>query len=399
MGIPNLSEILGVGLSTVIVGGLLIRAATSKHLSFGATDLLIGLYIGWCAAIFLIYYDKATLQQFAKYVIPLATYVAVKHVIQNRREHLGILRLMIIGFAAPVVISAGMILLGEGVDVVNYWTGAPRYKGAFSNPHDMAHQVTFLVMIVWLYMLLREANLPAIPRSVGAVAKISLVMLSLLALYCLYMSAVRTTMVGLFVFSAVLLIIHYKNRLLVAAIGAIAIAAFFLVEPVKQHLFREAAQAQLDKNFDAAEYGSGRPRIWADYLRAFFQMPIDRQVAGVGIGNSSLHGKKDSDWLYFDGHNDFLDVMVFTGYVGLALYLAIHAAFFLRIMNLRAVEREVFLALFISVMVMNFLSNSYFTRFSLAQMFYMVLAYIELREGRREQGEGVAAMLKATLRN
>jgi len=393
LGVGNLSEITAIVLSVAVIGGLLIRAATNKDLRLGVTDLLIALWVAWCTAIYLIYYDKTVFVQLAKYVIPLCTYVVVKQVVRDRASQLRVIWTMILGFVLPTVISAGMIVMGEGLDVINYWTKEPRYKGAYANPHDMGHQMAFLVMISWIYVLLSNRSQAAGTGSWVSRRGVFLTVLSAMALYCVYMSAVRTTMVGLFVFGATLSIFHYKRRLIVLVVGALAVSAFFFFGPVKHYLFREAAQAKKDVTFNADLYGSGRPMIWGEYLDAFFSMPIDRQVAGIGIGNSKSKGNKNSDWLTIDGHNDFLDVLVFTGYIGLVLYLAIHAAFLSKILKLHGGERYGFLALLGAAMLMNFFSNSYFSRFALAQMLYAVLAYIELRPRSSEEAEGVVATM------
>jgi O-antigen ligase len=160
-------------------------------------------------------------------------------------------------------------------------------------------------------------------------------------------------------------------------LAAALLSASFLIEPVKLQLFPEGAQAEKDVNFDATMYGSGRPIIWKEYMEFFRGMPIDRQIAGIGIGNTGTQPWNDG--LPYDTHNDWLQVLVFSGYVGLLLFVALNLALLRNILTLSGRERHLFIALFSAVAIMNFVSNSYVSRFGLGQMYYMLLAYVEVR--------------------
>jgi len=133
--------------------------------------------------------------------------------------------------------------------------------------------------------------------------------------------------------------------------------------------------------WDEGELGSGRPKIWKHNLDIFWSMPIDRQLAGAGIGNKGVSGTDG----VVDSHNDYLEMMMNTGIVGLLLYLTMQLLMLHKILRLPGREKHVFLGVFMAVVLMNFSSNSYITRAALAQMLFLVLAYIELPSAARAQ--------------
>jgi O-antigen ligase len=265
--------------------------------------------------------------------------------------------------------------MGSGVYKINYWTGAPRYEGVYAGPHDMGHNMAFLIILATFYFLAAARDTKGSKPTCGTGKKIFLVMQCAAALFLVYQSAVRTVLVGLAVFAAILMTSYRRRNIAILVVLAVASFMLLSIEPVKKHLFPEAAQSERDLDWDASKYGSARPQLWGDHIERFLMMPIDRQLAGVGIGNNAQSG---GDWLSLDTHNDFLHVLVYTGYVGFILFLALNVALLRRVFGLPNQERYPFLALFGAVMVMNIASNSYVSRFGLAQMYYILLAYIEL---------------------
>ena len=124
------------------------------------------------------------------------------------------------------------------------------------------------------------------------------------------------------------------------------------------------------------ELAAGRPRIWENNLRIFANMPIDRELGGVGIGNKDIFGGTEG---ITDSHNDYLDVMIQTGVVGLVLYLLMQFLLLRKILDLSGKEKHVFVAMFIAVTGMNLSSNSYISRSAIAQLFFLAMTYVELR--------------------
>ena len=69
-------------------------------------------------------------------------------------------------------------------------------------------------------------------------------------------------------------------------------------------------------------------------------------------------------------------MLVSLGYIGFILYVSILLMFFIDIIfsNVDRIKKSIFVGILFSVIIMNFTSNSYISRFDLAQHFAFILA-------------------------
>lgn len=383
---PTLFELAAIGMFVALVAAFLSNAALRKSIRITTIDMLIGALSIWCITSYLIYLEYGKLREVARLLIPLFTFVVAKNVLQGEASFRRMLRFMLWGFALPIIVTSILILLGKGVEqigelsAVNYWTGTVRYEGIYFGAHTLAHNMTFYLMILAMYMTLVRASSErgSLPRTEVA----GLLLVAALAVYSLLMSQVRTALVGIIVFGGVYL--YFRSRKLFFAVAATGTVASMLSAPILiPVLFPDVVQIQRGEA-DIDELGSGRLRIWSGNLEYFARLPIDRQIAGVGLGNN------EANPIGLDSHNDYLNLLLQAGVVGFILFAAIQVLLLRAIVQLPRKEKSVFLALFIAVALMNLLSNSYISRFGLGQMFYMIMAYVELRrrtEAREIRGE------------
>jgi O-antigen ligase len=198
-------------------------------------------------------------------------------------------------------------------------------------------------------------------------------LLGVFALFCLYMSLVRTAVVGLLIFLAVY---SYAANKKLFVVGAAVFAALAIVtSPYWLVAFNpELGVVQHGRDVDTMDIGSGRPRLWLNDITVFAERPIDEQLAGAGIGNR--RGSDGTEQVY--GHNDWLEMLTQTGLVGLLLFATIQLLILKRILQMTGREMHIFLALYVAVNVMMFISNSYAWRIQVSQLYYMVLAFIEI---------------------
>lgn len=388
----SLFELAAIFFSAIVVAAFGIRAAVRKTLNLSVVDIVILGFVGWCIAIYFIYMGDSHVNVLAKFIIPPLTYMVAKSAIPDRTSYQTTLLLLVVGFAIPLLASSVSILAGGGLERVNYWTGIARYQGVYYGAHDMSHNAAFLIMVVWLYLLLRRDSAVAL-RQVGTLSRTFLFLLVGAAVYLIYMGRVRTTLLGLFFFAAVLLALYYKRLWVIVVATVFVGASAVLSEDVQRKFFPEGIQAEKTADFDVMSYGSNRPAIWKRQMAEFLDLPLDRQLAGIGIGNTLAEQTGQYDYiLEKDTHNDFLRVMVHTGLVGFALFVALQVLLLKRVLTIDCSAKWAFLALFGAVTIMNLASNSYVSRFGLAQMFYLLMAYVEL-PGKTSKGlEGAAAL-------
>lgn len=369
-------EIAGIGFFALLVGALLISSAVRKSLSFSAIDAAIITFSVWCAATYLIYFDLALIKEVAKLLIPLLGFVVVKNVVRERSEYVGLLRWALVGFAVPILLSAALIANGQGVDYVSYWTDVARWRGAYEGSHSLGHSMTLFVLILVVYVRFRSSS--AAPRGGGLLMeKILFGGLAAVALYCLYMSQVRSAVVGLMVFAAMYL--YFVNRkLLVMGAVALGVLTVVTIPYWVPALLPEFAMRERGIEVDTMDLGSGRPNMWLNDLKVFADAPIDQKLAGLGIGNRGARSgdARNANFVIY-GHNDWLELLTQTGVIGVALFAWLQIAILRRILRLPLRDKYLYLALFSAVNVMMVVSNSYAWRIQVSQLYYMILAYIE----------------------
>lgn len=372
VGTANAFDIGGIAIILALMVALLVRGAIGKSLQFGAVDALIAMFVLWCVACAVIYPETLDVRGLAKLVTPFIGYTVAKNVIRNSGQFLRIVGLMLVGYILPVFASAALIAMGKGAEAygANYWTGLLRWEGVYDGAHNMGHNMTFMLMLAMLYLALKSSSAIGEATGVSRATLYGIGVLAAAALYCLWMSQVRTALFGLVIFGGVFFYYH-NSKLLLAGLLAGSVGLALLFPILKPYLFPDVVMVERTDG-DVTALASGRPEFWKHNLAAFSDLPIDRQIAGAGIGHNRLPG-------FIDSHNDILDLMVQAGIVGVTLFLAIQWLLFRRILSLPKESRYPFLAMFVAVVFMNLASNSYVARFGLAQMLYVVLAFAELR--------------------
>lgn len=374
----TLFSVLGVALFGVLFVGLLARLAVRKSLRLSVVDGIIIAFTVWCLVISVIYIESARMGEVGKLLIPLLSYTIVKNLVPTLQEYRNLLFFMIAGFLLPTLWSALWIATDNpaAIDMVNYWTGVKRWEGIYNHSHTLGHSMTLLVMtlVVWLTLGERGSGQGVSRLLVYSCSGI----LGLVALYCLYMSQVRSALLGLFAFTLVYLF-FYNGRLLLVSVSAVALFALFTVPYWLPGLAPELYFS--GQELSALDVGSGRPRIWLHDITVFSGLPLDQKIAGVGIG--AIENVGDGQSLY--GHNDWLGFLTQTGLIGLALFTALQVAVLRAILLMPARERYVFLALFTAVNVMMAVSNSYAWRIQVSHLYYIMLAFIEMPRGRVEE--------------
>jgi O-antigen ligase len=366
--------IFGIGLFAILAGAVLMRAATQKSLRLSPIDGLILAFTTWCIARAVIYIDASYISQLAKLLVPLLSYIVVKNVVPDREEYRRMIFWIIVGLSVPTLLSAGMIAIGspEAVDKVKYQTGLTRWQGVYTNPHNFGHSMTLLLMTSVLYVSLwgrHEGKRHGVsPR----VENVLLGFLGATALYCLYRSEVRTAVLGLLIFLGLYGYMQNKKALLLGG-TALAVVAVLAAPYWIPHLLHEFDPDRRGGEPTVMEMGSGRPTRWANDIKMYATLPIDQEIAGIGVGVRST-----SEDETVGGHSDWLRILWDTGMVGFVLFAWLQILILRAILRMRGRERHVFLALFVAVNVMNAISNSYIARIQVGQLYCMILAFIEI---------------------
>jgi len=366
--------ILGIGLFGILVGAVLMRAAIQKSLRLSPIDGLILAFSTWVIARAVIYIDASYISQLAKLLVPLLSYIVAKNVIPDREEYKRMIFWIIVGFSVPTLLSAGLIASGNpgAVYTEMYQTGLLRWQGAYGGPHSLGHSMTLLMMTSVLYVSLRTMHEGERQGVSPRVENVLLGILAAIALFCLYMSAVRSAVLGLLVFLGLYGYMQNKKALLLSG-TALAVVAVLSTPFWIPRILHEFASDRRGGAPELMEMGSGRPTRWANDIALFVKLPIDRKISGIGIG---VRSTSEDDAV--GGHSDWLRIVWDTGIIGFVLFAWLQILILRAILRMRGRERHVFLALFAAVNVMMLVSNSYNMRIQVSQLYYMILAFIEI---------------------
>jgi O-antigen ligase len=182
-----------------------------------------------------------------------------------------------------------------------------------------------------------------------------------------------------------------KKKLFLA--GAVLALAILVMSPFLKLQYYDVLEAQQGER-PVEEAGSGRPIIWAHNLDEFSKASPDRWIAGVGIGNvtKEVYSVRLNGESFWSSHNEYLAVLIHTGVLGLFIYFGLQLVILRRILAIEGPEKAAFLALFLAVAAMNFGSNSFLSRFALAQLYFLLISYLELNH--RGPGRSHAQQLR-----
>lgn len=363
---------LGGGLFVALVGAFLIRGAVQKTWRFSAVDGVIVAFAIWSLVVSSIYYESSRVGDVIKLLVPLLSYTIAKNIIADSQIYKRLLSWMFIGFSIPTIGSATLIALEHpaALDMINYWTSVSRWEGLYTHSHNLGHSMTLLLMALIVYFLLRGADDKGKFRRTMENGLMSV--LGIAAIYALYMSQVRSAVLGLLAFVAIYTFL-YKKRLFLMGTAAAVVVAAISVPYWFSAMFPEFEMRQRGIEVSNMDLGSGRPRFWLNDLTVYASLPLDQKLGGVGIGATRTGNME----LY--GHNDWLGMLTQTGLVGLLLYMVLQVLILRAILRMeKGKERFAFMAMFGAVNLMMLVSNSYAWRIQVSQLYYIMLAFIEL---------------------
>ena len=367
-------DLAAILLFLALAVAFLLKSLQKTCQPVSGVEVWAALLIGWITISYVVHVDISSMSTYAKLVIPPLTYIMLKRLLPDRSAHIRMLFLMLIGFLLPFIMSAVMTYQGEGLGQVVYWTGLERYRGVYANIHNMAHNAGFAIMLAITYLVIRQ----------NETAPLRWIELSVVATvfsvgpYLLYAAQVRNVYLGLAIFFFVVTFFYNKR----------AFGLFVLLSIVFLSYFWEAVAAiffdVLDPEFfeEKASRG-GRLGMARQALDAWSAAPFLNQLTGMGV---IMHGMGQLSGPVFaavqpweDPHNDWLYVLMSVGLIGLGIIIGLFASIFRAVLRIRGKEKFALLGVFLAVVLMNVFSNSYITRFSMFQMFFMLMVYADLR--------------------
>lgn len=296
----------------------------------------------------------------ARKITPFLLIFLVASSVKSEAQIKVLLIAIVIGYIYPILGSMYAIILDIDKGYLVYHTGDIRSIGIFLNTHSLGHSMLFFIFI---YYLLRFYY--------TIISKFFRVMLDLLficSLYCFYKAGTRTTYVGFLIFLSIILWRNHKIYLLLF-LTMLIIVVIFRYDKISSVIWQTSDIRR--QSLDSAS--SGRLSIWRHDINTYIDFSIDKKLLGSGLGseNSPFLLKKEP---IISAHNDYLSLLLTLGVVGFLSYVFIYCVLFTDIFFFKSnvLIRTYAMGTFLSVVVMNGLSNSYISRVELAQGIFFI---------------------------
>ena len=355
-------QLFGVFSSYVFI--IVVFINFSKLNIGGADNIVIILFVMYVLLSFIWGVDY---KSGIRIVLPFAIYFATKLIVTDEAQICKLSRLTILGYVIPVVGSAIYILMGESEQTfVIFKTGLKRYSGLYLVVHALAHAMFVYIVMFLVYLNTSEGN-----AKKSRLLIILGYLLAALAVFNIYQSGTRTVLIGLGIF-LIIYLLGKRHYLLLTGMGAAAVVSAGQLGKIQSLFFDIIAPLQGQGKIE--KLGSGRYGLWEGEMGSFFSQPFEVQMLGKGLGHSgaAIFGKTT----FGSSHNDFIAVLVSLGYIGFILYIIILLMLFVSIISSKIdrIKKSIFLGMLFSITFMNFSSNSYISRFDLAQYFAFIFA-------------------------
>ena len=377
----NFFELVAILLFLALAAAFAIKILQKSREAVSHVEVWAALLIGWITISYIVHIEISSMTTYAKFVMPLATYILLKRILPDRSTHVRMIFLMLVGFLFPFIMSAIMTYRGEGIAQVVYHTGFERYKGAYANIHSMGHNTGFAIMATFVYVALRKSQKVALRWS-------EIIVLSIIVsigIYLLYAGQVRTAILGLVAFLVIASYFFDKRVLALLIVLSIALVAYFWSDV--RMMFYDIINPE-DWGRDPEAVASGRKMMWTWALEFWREAPLLYQLTGMGVTVSGLPPLRQPLFGTFvdgtirpwpDPHNDWLYVLLSLGLIGLAIFIGLFASILRGILGIPGKEKFALLGLFVAIVIMVGASNSYISNFTMFQMFLMLMVYVDLK--------------------
>ncbi|MBT3219213.1 MAG: O-antigen ligase family protein [Proteobacteria bacterium] len=322
----------------------------------------------------------------AKYISPILVMFLVSTLFEQHHRRIII---NIILLLAIVPILFGFLHLATGQMQEMWLDGYFRLRGGYHNIHNAAHTMAFFFCLSLFVAATRTSK-----KEIAAILAFGG-----LCFILMFLTYVRTPMLGIAAFIPVFLLVERRWGLLALSVGA-GLMAFAYNSTVAERfgdVFLFFSSAQPDQ---MGQLGSGRIGVWLDSLEDFVRYPMFSLLFGVGMRGPLILGQEG-----LDSHNDYLLLLYTFGPIGVMTHLLFQVHVFFNCLWLRrhSIDPWVYhfanfnIALGVMVIVTNIVSSSYVTRINIAVFFWslggMVYGCVldEKRRLFKERSEGRVA--------
>jgi len=358
IGSVSVLDIFGIASSYLILLALLINM---RNIRLPGISYFILFYVFYCS---LSIFWGSGYRDVVRAVAPFLPFFLVMAAVRHQGQVKFLLSALCLGYLLPVFGSIYLNLAGKS-DIIVTGSMLERQAGLSSGVHTTGHLMLFFSFVFALYHIVNKDN--------GKLRHLLLAALLAGSVFCMYKTYTRTVFMGGLIFWSSYLFFTSKKWFFafVMTVALISLVKFSDINSIVMQ------KQQKNRTFDVNAAGSGRESLWKHNLQLYAALPVTSQLLGVGMGKETQR-VPGSFVLWAGSHNDYISLMVTVGAMGLLLYLVIYGIYLLAIVRSRW-RRDLSyfaLSLMLSVILMNFVSNSYIVRFQMAQLLWFILGLI-----------------------
>ena len=348
MGIPFFRDFYAIVFGYIFLLYILI---TASKVTIDRTGFLILLFIIFCGMSFA--WGTHQFRDFSKLTLPFVFFFYTRTCILEKDKIDSFFKFYIIGFFIPLILSTICIVLGLNIQAVEFLSKVPRHSGVYNGAHTLAYQMSFF-SFVFCYNLFLSDNKN---RNI----KIFCWIMFIFTVFCLFKSYTRTAYIGFVLFWGIFFFGNNRKYFYILAMILVIIGTLFSYQ-LSNIFLKQKGEADLNVA------SSGRIEIWEAYSSSFIDSSFPEKVLGKGIG-WKVPGTPGA-------HNEFLQLLIENGLVGLFLYASILISILIDIFSCRNVKIKYFFGgILIPLIIMSFGSNVIISFFELSILLWIFMGF------------------------
>ena len=335
----NKKRSVSFGIYSIILGAEKNLNTSFTYTFTNLVDLMKGINLYLFTKFFLSYFSSG--QNLKKILVTVSVYIIISFIPFE------------LGVVSPISNTVDVSVFGGESGIV----------GIFTSAHNAAISLSIAIFIL-IYFL----------RSFSIGLKVWIISLIILGFYFLIFTYTRTGLAAL-----IISVVYYMYSInkgfqiikLIFILSFIFIPVYFVFK-TNESLTNKLIDKRTDSELSVETAGSGRYVIWSINLKHWTELSIEEKIFGVGNERALTYMQSKIGKPFFS-HNEFIDVLLINGLLGLILYLFYLVGLIKFIRKKTGGVRNFVSATFVSYLIIMFFQGGHFFLFEM--IFALIITY------------------------
>ncbi|MBU0995216.1 MAG: O-antigen ligase family protein [Proteobacteria bacterium] len=351
----NVLEVFAIITSYIL---LIFIVLNLRKIKFDFISLSILLFCSYC---FISILWGSHVRSIAQVTLPFVLFFAIRVMVNEPKQIKLLLSVLLIAYCFPLFGSLYKIIQGFNVLDVDPITGIERFAGMFKRIHVFSQAMFFISIFFYIQVNINQLRNRQIKRT--------LLFLLIISFFCLLKTYVRSTSLGLFLFWAIALCGYNKKYFFILLISSLIIVVIYI--GTIQQIFLKSQEMDLNVA------SSGRLTLWEHNISLFLESSFENKLLGhgAGVGSTGVFGSDNEIWV---SHNDYLQLLMALGGVGLVAYLLIFFVL-LKDVYMSSMDGSIkyfYYAVIFSITFINFTDGITLYQVGSSQQFWFVMGFL-----------------------